>query len=282
MKRGLSGGWPHRGGWRNGLKCPRYERKVRPVRELPIDEVICADCMDPEVGLPSLPEGCVDAVITDPPYGIPQGSAFVRKGGRDIQEWGDAVHNVAPPEWLAMVPFAENAYCLEFTRCHPEAQSHISERHEQAGLVPWHVVLIVKAAPAPTPRPKFVNGYEAALVSYKGKRQWFGGGYVPDRWIGLTPNRRGEGLVPTQKPLEPLRQWMDALCPPGGLVLDPFMGSGTTAVAAIQTGRRFIGYEIDEGYCEIARRRIAEAKAQPRLELDEPRREPAETVAMEM
>jgi DNA modification methylase len=55
---------------------------------------------------------------------------------------------------------------------------------------------------------------------------------------------------------------------PGGLVLDPFLGSGTTAVAAIQTGRRFIGYEIDEGYCEIARKRIAEARAQPRLDFD--------------
>ena len=64
-------------------------------------------------------------------------------------------------------------------------------------------------------------------------------------------------------------RWLSGLvCPPGGLVLDPFLGSGTTAVAAIQTGRRFLGYEIDAGYCEIARKRIAEAQAQPRLNFD--------------
>lgn len=45
----------------------------------------------------------------------------------------------------------------------------------------------------------------------------------------------------------------------GGLILDPFCGSGTTGVACMQTGRRFIGIEIDAGYCDIARRRIAEA-----------------------
>ena len=51
----------------------------------------------------------------------------------------------------------------------------------------------------------------------------------------------------------------------GGLVLDPFMGSGTTGVACLQTGRRFIGVEIDPGYFDIARRRIEQAAAQRRL-----------------
>jgi site-specific DNA-methyltransferase (adenine-specific) len=58
--------------------------------------------------------------------------------------------------------------------------------------------------------------------------------------------------------------------PPGGIVLDPFMGSGTTGVACVQTGRRFIGIEIGEEYFAIAERRIAEARLQPRLPLAEP------------
>jgi len=52
---------------------------------------------------------------------------------------------------------------------------------------------------------------------------------------------------------------------PGDLILDPFMGSGTTGVAAVKLGRKFIGIEIDEGYFEIAKRRISEALAQPPL-----------------
>lgn len=51
----------------------------------------------------------------------------------------------------------------------------------------------------------------------------------------------------------------------GTTVLDPFMGSGTTGVACVQTGRNFIGCEIDAGYFEIAKERIAQAEAQPRL-----------------
>jgi DNA modification methylase len=52
---------------------------------------------------------------------------------------------------------------------------------------------------------------------------------------------------------------------PGDTILDPFMGSVTTGVAAIQLGRRFIGIEIDPGYFEIARKRIKQAVCQPQL-----------------
>lgn len=62
-----------------------------------------------------------------------------------------------------------------------------------------------------------------------------------------------------------------ASCPPGGRVLDPFMGSGTTAVACARHGRQFTGYEINADYCAIAESRIAEARA-ARLEPAEPAR----------
>ena len=52
---------------------------------------------------------------------------------------------------------------------------------------------------------------------------------------------------------------------PGATVFDPFMGSGTTGVACVQTGRNFIGCEIDAGYFEIAQRRITLAQQQPML-----------------
>jgi len=52
---------------------------------------------------------------------------------------------------------------------------------------------------------------------------------------------------------------------PGDTILDPFMGSGTTGVACVQTGRDFIGIEIDPTYFAIAEKRIAEAQKQPRL-----------------
>lgn len=68
---------------------------------------------------------------------------------------------------------------------------------------------------------------------------------------------------PTQKPIE-LMQWCVAMTT-GRTVLDPFMGSGSTGVAAVQQGRKFIGVEIDEKYFSIACERIAAAQSQQRL-----------------
>jgi DNA modification methylase len=60
-------------------------------------------------------------------------------------------------------------------------------------------------------------------------------------------------------------QAMCAICEPGGLILDPFMGSGTTGVAAVCSGRRFIGCEQNEEYFSIACRRIEDAQRQSQL-----------------
>lgn len=56
-----------------------------------------------------------------------------------------------------------------------------------------------------------------------------------------------------------------SISPDGGTVMDMFMGSGSTGVACINTGRKFIGMELDPGYFEVAKRRIEEAQAQARL-----------------
>lgn len=73
---------------------------------------------------------------------------------------------------------------------------------------------------------------------------------------------------PTQKPVELMRLLIEKFTKPGDTVFDPYMGSGSTGVAAVQTGRNFIGVELDSGYFAIAQRRIAEAQMQvPLLEV---------------
>jgi DNA modification methylase len=69
----------------------------------------------------------------------------------------------------------------------------------------------------------------------------------------------------TQKPVEVIEKLIEVAVPEGGTVLDPFMGSGTTGVACMNTGRNFIGIEIDPGYHAIAERRIHAAWAQGHL-----------------
>ena len=85
-------------------------------------------------------------------------------------------------------------------------------------------------------------------------------------WNGFIKERPEERFHPTQKPLALMMWILENSTPVGATVLDPFMGSGTTGVACVQTGRNFIGIEIDLTYYAIAERRIAEAQMQPVLE----------------
>jgi len=69
---------------------------------------------------------------------------------------------------------------------------------------------------------------------------------------------KGRAIHPTEKPTEILRPLIGYACPPGGLVVDPFAGSGSTLDAARQSGRRAVGVEVSEAYCEAAARRLSQ------------------------
>ena len=90
-------------------------------------------------------------------------------------------------------------------------------------------------------------------------KKWLEMGYNPkDVWSVSRLHRQHSERVdhPTQKPLELIERMVRASCPADGLVIDPFMGSGTTALAAVRQGRRFAGFEINPDYMVIARKRI--------------------------
>jgi site-specific DNA-methyltransferase (adenine-specific) len=98
-------------------------------------------------------------------------------------------------------------------------------------------------------------GWESvAILHADGVRpRWNGGG-----GRAVCTYNVARGNHPTEKPIGLLRQWIADFTDPGDLILDPFMGSGTTLRAAKDLGRRAIGIEINEQYCEIAVRRLAQ------------------------
>lgn len=94
------------------------------------------------------------------------------------------------------------------------------------------------------------------------KREWVEwGSRAVWRFASVRANDQHEAMFPIELPTRCIRLLTD----PGDVVLDPFMGSGTTALAAIELGRHFIGFDKSEEYVELARQRIAKAQSQPSL-----------------
>jgi len=127
-----------------------------------------------------------------------------------------------------------------------------------------------KVCPPPAPPGAgFSSTVECCVYGYKPGRPWNGGQY--DFNVFETDNYRhgqpGKVDHPTQKPLSLMTWQIERITAPGGLILDPFMGSGTTGVAATQEGRSFIGIEREPKYFDIACKRIALAVAESKQRL---------------
>lgn len=189
------------------------------------------DCRDI---LPTLPK--VDAVVTDPPYGIADkwkgggghGWGKAREEGELRNEWDDSTPSVETMQSVALagkevIIWGGNYFELPPSRCwlvwsKPERNFSLAEAE-----LAW------------TNRDNVVRVLDYARSD-------------PDR------------LHPTQKPVGVMR-WSISKTK-GETILDPFMGSGTTGVAAVQMGRKFIGIEREPKYFDIACKRIAEAQRQ--------------------
>ena len=194
--------------------------------------------------LADLAEQSVDAVVTDPPYdneGVPL-----------YEPLGTFCLRVLKPGRLAVV-YAGN---LQLDR-----EMSLLER---GGLTyMWHGVNVL-AGRHTRVRVRMVFGQHRSVLLYSA------GPYRPRTWLNDVTFAEGRGgpeerpLHPWQQALEPVRHWVRQVSEPGELIVDPFLGSGTTAVAAVMEGRRFIGCDIDPGCVETTRRRlVVELAARP-------------------
>lgn len=199
--------------------------------------------------LPTLEE--VDACITDPPWG-----AVTHAGARTGRD-GERV----------LVDFA--AITADELR---SALALVRVRRWVVATIEWRHMLGLESEPPaglrfvrfgvwvkPNGAPQFTGdrpatGWEAVAILHRdGPMRWNGGGHHA---IWSIPKTEGEH--PTQKPPRLVREFVRLFSDRGETVLDPFAGSGTTLRAAKDLGRRAIGIEIEERYCEIAAKRCAQ------------------------
>lgn len=236
------------------------------LREVVIGDcrLILGDCID---ALREIEQ--VDHVLSDPPYEqLMQdlhASTKLRRtdGGSERKALTFAGIDEIRDEFLSQVKRMNQGWLLAF--CNVEGVWFWRKAIIAANLKFKTTCIWVK--PDATPK---LNGqgpalaYECITTTWcgKGHARWNAGG-KRGTYVHLTNNRDRDGRHPTEKPVKLMRELVADFTSPQQTILDPFMGSGTTGVACVKLGRKFIGIEIDEGYFDIACERVRKAYAQP-------------------
>lgn len=226
-------------------------------------ELHLGDCLEV---MKSMPDKSVDAVITDPPYGLNTKSSYNGAKGK-INPWADLINSaywysawmreclrIAKPDgcmwaflnWRSLTTYQKASFDIES----PIESLLVWDKEwigpgGQRGLRPSYELVAL-----------FTN--QDFAIEDRG---------IPDirrcMWASQKPNH------PAEKPVD-LLAWLILISTgEGDTVFDPFMGSGSTGVAAVKQGRKFLGIETNPDYFKIAERRIKEAQMQPRLEFQD-------------
>lgn len=246
-------------------------------------ELRLCDCLSPTDGLASLTDRSADHCLCDPPYSE-WTHAKVRRGGSvhapDRYDGGplrpvvsssvvlgfDALAPDVRRGVAAEVARVVRRWCLAFCDSegvHLWAEDLAASGWEHVRTGHWQKV---GGAPQFTgDRPGI--GVEAIEIAHPpGRKRWNGGGR-PALWAFAVVNGGTQRVHTTQKPLALMEALVADFTDPGELVCDPFAGSGTTGVACIRLGRRFIGWEREPKYFEVAVKRLRAAREQLRIPL---------------
>jgi site-specific DNA-methyltransferase (adenine-specific) len=222
---------------------------------LEVDVLVQADCLD---YMATLPDGCVDLILTDPPYGISFHSHMT-----DHQR---PIENDGFEEWQSMLDpmlahftrlLTPTGVCLAF--CGGGGRMPVTAIFTLEAVKHMNLIQTLVWRKSVGLGWKYRPAYENILVLSKSRD-----GYAfydtssacANLIEGINKYIPQEGEHPTQKPVKLMDRLLAIHSKPGDLVLDPFAGSGSTLVACQNSGRRYIGVEMDAAYCELARKRL--------------------------
>ena len=198
-----------------------------------LNKIIQGDCLEV---MKQMPDKCVDLVVTDPPYGIGMSVQIGKKKGEKGDKWNSDEWDIKIPDKEVFkeimrvsknqIIWGGNYFNLPATRC----------------FLIWDKVQRIDFADC-----------EMAWTSFNTSAKIFT--FARSNLQGF---RFPERKHPTQKPVQLMEWCLQKFSKENDLILDCFIGSGTTAVACKKMDRNFIGIEISEKYCQIAESRLAQ------------------------
>jgi site-specific DNA-methyltransferase (adenine-specific) len=244
-----------------------------------LDQILNESALD---GIAKIPDNSVDLIVSDPPYclGKDYGNNSDKLEPEAYLEWSRQWMDIAIPKLKSTGSF----YIFLTWRYSPEIFCYLKKKLTMLNEIIWD--RRVPSMGGGTRRFSSVHdniGFFAKTKDYyfnidavripydaETKKARSRSIFVGSKWLEMGCNPKDVWSVsrlhrihseredhPTQKPLEIIERMVKASSPENGIVLDPFMGSGTTAVAARRLKRHFIGFEINPDYCEISRRRLS-------------------------
>jgi DNA modification methylase len=210
-----------------------------------------------------------DLICTDPPYLVSKGGFAANlqlEGGfggwmKDYGNQGDIVDcSIEFADWMPLAFAALNDRAHAYFMTNGRNVRDMQDAGEIAGFR-LHTLLVWDKRTA-LPNKYYQNVTEFALFMFKGKAKTIND---PSSKNLVSIFQRDDSPHPTEKPVSLMQYWIGNSTDAGDTVLDPFMGSGTTGVAAAQLNRAFVGIEKDTKWFDIACRRIEVAKRQGQL-----------------
>jgi DNA adenine methylase Dam len=225
----------------------------------------CLICGNSRDVIKRIPDNSIDFILTDPPYNIGKHSTGnIPLPGRtpmnnDVADW-DWI-DFHPEEWaeefIRILKPTGNLFIFTTYNQIGKWYDCLDHRFDASNFMIWH-----KTNPAPKIfQAGFLNSCEMVFTCWNKKHTW---NFISQKEmhnfvespICMRPERLSNPKHPAQKPVSILRKMLQIASNPGDIVFDPFMGVGSTGVAALEMGRKFIGVELDKIYYQASRSRI--------------------------
>lgn len=239
-----------------------------------LDKIYNMDAFD---GMKQLPDASVDMVLTDPPYGT---TCNKWDTPIDLETFWREIKRVIKPR-AATLLFSQMPFSAYAVMSNPKMFRYewICEKANATGFLnarrmpmKCHENVLVFYDKLPVYNPQMIDGepYTRGQSGYSSnygryfhekKRNYSGKRFPRDVLRASWRSAYGKTLHPTQKPVSLCEYFIETYSNAGGLILDPFMGSATTAIAAMHEGRHFIGFENNAEYFDKAEKRIKEERA---------------------